>query len=243
MTAAVSVKLTPASDADAQLWRLTREVANLLDSLPWVLVGGQMVAILEAEQEATIGFATGDVDTLIDVRAMVGIAKEATKRLLDAGFEPDTEGARGYRFVRGDSIVDLLAPDHLGPRADLRTVPPDSTVEIAGGSQALARARTAELDTGDGPFEVRIPTLAGGVVIKARAAATAQEGRAKHERDLARLLALVPDVSELRAELTDSERGYLRKHAALVDIAHPAWQMVVGAEDGVAALAFLIATG
>jgi len=33
------------SDADAQLWRLTREVANLLDSLPWVLVGGQMVAI------------------------------------------------------------------------------------------------------------------------------------------------------------------------------------------------------
>ncbi|MEO8461792.1 MAG: hypothetical protein ABI555_01150 [Chloroflexota bacterium] len=35
-----------------------------------VLVGGQMVAILEAEHGAKIGFATGAVDAVLDVRAV-----------------------------------------------------------------------------------------------------------------------------------------------------------------------------
>ena len=48
MTEDVRIRIVPANDDDASLWRLTSEVANLLGSLPWVLVGGQMVAILEA---------------------------------------------------------------------------------------------------------------------------------------------------------------------------------------------------
>lgn len=111
-----------------------------------------------------------------------------------------------------------------------------------GGSQALARARVVEIDTGDGPFQVPIPTLAGAIVIKGRVAAVAQQGREKHKRDLARLLTLVPDVVVLRAELTAKERGYLRTHRALLDVGHPAWRRVAGADDGAAALAFIIAT-
>lgn len=154
---------------------------------------------------------------------------------------PDTEGARGYRFIRGEAIVDVLAPDNVGTRADLRTVPPDRTVEVIGGSQALARARRVVIDTGDGPFRLPIPTLAGGIVIKSRVAAVATQDREKHERDLARLLALVPDVVALRDELSVKEQGYLRKHGALLDVEHQAWRGVAGAEDGVAALAFIIA--
>lgn len=123
MTDPVQIRIRPASDADASLWRLTREIAAILHPLPWVLVGGQMVAILEAEHGAGIGFATGDVDALVDVRAMLGVTLEGARRLLDAGFEPDRGGARGYRFVRDGSNVDVLAPDHLSPRAELRTVP------------------------------------------------------------------------------------------------------------------------
>ena len=241
MTDPVQIRIRPASDADASLWRLTREIAAILHPLPWVLVGGQMVAILEAEHGAGIGFATGDVDALVDVRAMLGITLEGARRLLDAGFEPDRGGARGYRFVRDGSNVDVLAPDHLSPRAELRTVPPDTTVQIVGGTQALARARVVEVDSGDGPFRIRIPTLAGAIVIKGRVAAIAQDGREKHERDLARLLALVPDVNSLRAELTGRERGYLRAHRALLDVGHPAWRRVARTEDGVSALAFIIA--
>lgn len=181
MTDPVQIRIRPASDADASLWRLTREIAAILHPLPWVLVGGQMVAILEAEHGAGIGFATGDVDALVDVRAMLGVTLEGARRLLDAGFEPDRGGARGYRFVRDGSNVDVLAPDHLSPRAELRTVPPDTTVQIVGGTQALARARVVEVDSGDGPFRIRIPTLAGAIVIKGRVAAIAQDGREKHD--------------------------------------------------------------
>lgn len=241
MTDPVKIRIRPASDADASLWRLTREVAAILHPLPWVLVGGQMVAILEAEHGAGIGFATGDVDALVDVRAMIGVTIEGARRLLDAGFEPDRGGARGYRFVRDGATVDVLAPDNVGARAELRTVPPDTTVQIVGGTQALARARVVEVDSGDGPFRIRIPTLAGAIVIKSRAAAAARDGREKHERDLARLLALVPDVVSLRAELTIRERGSLRTHRALLDVGHPAWRRVARTEDGVSALAFIIA--
>lgn len=242
MTDPVLIKVQPASDADVSLWRLTREIAAILDLLPWVLIGGQMVAILEAEHGAAIGFATGDVDALVDIRAMIGATLEGSQRLLDAGFKPDPEGARGYRFVRGSASVDILAPDNVGARADLRTVPPATTVQIVGGTQALARAREVDVDSGDGPFRIRVPTLAGAIVLKSRVAAVAQDGRSKHERDLARLLALVPDVVSIRAELTMRERRYLRALRALLDVQHPAWRRIAAAPDGVSALAFIIAT-
>ena len=241
MTDPVVIRIRPASDADASLWGLTHEIAAILHSLPWVLIGGQMVALLEAEHGAAIGFATGDVDALVDVRAMFGVTLEGSQRLLDAGFEPDHGGARGYRFVRDGAIVDVLAPDDLDARAELRTVPPDTTMQIVGGTQALARARMVEVDSGDGSFRIRIPALAGAIIIKSRAAAVAQESRDKHERDLARLLALVPDVVSLRAELTARERGYLRAHRALLAVGHPAWRRIAGAQDGVSALAYIIA--
>jgi hypothetical protein len=241
LTKSIRIRIVPTSDDDESIWRLTREISGILESLPWVLVGGQMVAILEAEHGAKIGFATGDVDALLDVRAVVGVTLDAATRLQDAGFEPDTTGARGYRFIRGEAVVDVLAPDNVGARADLRTVPPDRTVEVIGGSQALARARVVEIDTEDEPFRIPIPTLAGAIVIKGRVASVATQDREKHERDLARLLALVPDVVALRDELVEKERGYLRKHRALLDVEHPAWRRVAGAEDGAAALAFMIA--
>lgn len=112
-------------------------------------------------------------------------------------------------------------------------------MQVVGGTQALARARAVEVDSGDGPFRIR--TLAGAIVIKGRVAAVAQDGRDKHERDLARLLALVPDVVSLRAEFTVGERGYLRAHRALLDVGHPAWRRVARTEDGVSALAYIIA--
>ena len=110
MTDPVLIQIRPASEADAYLWRLTREIAAILHPLPWVLVGGQMVAILEAEHGAAIGFATGDVDALVDVRAMIGVTVEGARRLLDAGFEPYRGRARGYRFVRDGAIVDVASP-------------------------------------------------------------------------------------------------------------------------------------
>lgn len=234
------VRIRPASEADAGLWRLTRDVAALLAGLPWVLIGGQMVAIIEAEHGATIGRTTGDVDALLDVRAARNATLEAARRLHTAGFEPDRHAdGLTYRFIRGPDIVDVLAPDHVGERPDIRTVPPGTTFEAPGGRQALKRRRTVRVDPGDGVFEIPIPSLVGAIVIKARVTARSRSGQDKHRRDLARLLALVADAPACRAELSAKERSYLRARTELLDPEHPAWRGIRGAQDGLLALAIM----
>jgi hypothetical protein len=51
------------------------------------------------------------------------------------------------------------------------------------------------VDAGGGSFDIPIPSLIGAIVIKARVVGNVQKRktREKHERDLARLLALVED--------------------------------------------------
>lgn len=229
--------LRVAVTGDADLWALTREVASVLSPVPWVLIGGQMVAIIEAEHGRAVGRVTYDVDALVDVRAQATATEDAASRLLEVGFEPERrpEGLV-YRFVRNQAVVDLLAPDGLGERASLVTAPPDVTVETVGGSQAISRARPVLVDPGDGEFQVRVPTLAGAILIKARAATSALDARDKHERDLARLLVVVGDPSTIRSELSAKERRYLIPHAARMVAGHAAWRDVAGAADGIAAL-------
>lgn len=41
MTDLVLIRIRPATDADASLWRLAREIAAILDPLPWVLIGAR----------------------------------------------------------------------------------------------------------------------------------------------------------------------------------------------------------
>ena len=80
------------------------------------------------------------------------------------------------------------------------------------------------IDAGDGPFEIPLPSLIGAIVLKARVAGNVQgkPSQSKHERDLARLLALVRDPAQ---EGTD-----------LAGIDHRAWRNVANAEVGVDAL-------
>lgn len=102
----------------AAVWRLARDVSELLAGLPWVLVGGLMVQLHEAEAGRNSAFATGDVDAVLDVRALSTATTDGASRLLAAGFEAVPEDERViYRFRRRTDIVDLLAPDHLGARA------------------------------------------------------------------------------------------------------------------------------
>lgn len=56
------VTITPIDDAEFEVWRLAHEVALLLTGLPWVLIGGLMVRVTEAEHGVRTMFTTGDVD-------------------------------------------------------------------------------------------------------------------------------------------------------------------------------------
>lgn len=229
------IRIVPSSDAEAQLWRTTAEIARLFGDWPWVLVGGLMVAILEREHGVTVSRTTIDVDALIDVRALLQATRQAAVRLEGAGFAAEqTADGLAYRFVRGQDIVDVLAPDHLGPHTDVVTAPPGKTLEAVGGRQALERRRVVDVDVAGEAVSIPIPSLLGAIIIKARVSASSK--LEKHPRDLARLLALVGDVEPMRQEMSSKERKYLRARSELRDPRHPAWNGIANAEDGIIAL-------
>ncbi|MEA2026285.1 MAG: hypothetical protein U9O18_06310, partial [Chloroflexota bacterium] len=152
------LEIASRSDADAQLWVTLREVCELFSGLPWVLVGGLMVRLLEAEHGRETPVATIDVDAIIDVRAMALGTREAARRLLDHGFQPERPDRETvYRFTRAGDIVDILAPEGLGPRADIVTVPPASTFRTVGGSRALQGRRRLAVSVDTKQFEVPVP--------------------------------------------------------------------------------------
>ena len=237
-----AIRITPISSEEAALWRLAREVGDLFSGLPWILIGGLMVRIMEAEHGVTTTVTTGDLDAVLDVQAVSGATRAAADRLQSANFIPDSNGGEfGYRFRRGEDTVDVLASDHIGARADLTTVPPNATIEALGSRQALNRRRIVTLDAGDGPFSLALPSLLGAIIIKARVVASA-EGRnseSKHRRDLARLLALVSDPIALHGEMKAKEHGYLHARSELLDPEASAWTNVQNAENGIIALEVL----
>jgi hypothetical protein len=229
------VRIIPGSEAEARLWRTTAEVARLFADWPWVLVGGLMVAVLEREHGIRVLRTTIDVDALIDVRAITHATRQAADRLERAGFVAEqTADGLAYRFARGDDIVDVLAPDHVGPRTDLVTAPPGRTLEAVGGRQALERRRLVSVEVAGESFSLPVPSLLGALVIKARVCASSPQE--KHRRDLARLLALVDDIETIRGEMRRGERKYLQARSELRDPRHVAWNGIASAEDAIIAL-------
>lgn len=226
------MSITPGSRAEAQVWETAIEVAQLFQNIPWVIVGAQMIMLLEREAGRDSGRATLDLDAIVDVRAMANGTEEAARRLVDAGFEPD--GAHGYRFRRGSNQVDLLAPDNLGPRANLTLIPPHTTTAIPGGTRALRTTRSLEVNVQTvGSGTLPVPSLAGAIAIKLRA----WESRrlARDLDDLVRLLTLVDDAEGVRDELARRERRALGQVDRLKDYANPVWRAAPDRDEAYAA--------
>ena len=103
-----------------------------------------------------------DADILVDCRLVAGtelVSAWLTKRgfRLD-GISPDNIG---HRFVSGNVSIDVLAPDHLGERASVATIPPARTVRVPGGRRALNTSSEFEVRSRNRTGTVPMPTLAG----------------------------------------------------------------------------------
>jgi hypothetical protein len=154
-----------------------------------------------------------------------------------------TEGALWAALFDVAEIVpafDLLAPDGLGGGADLTTVRPLRSVQVAGGTQALRRTAFAPVIVGDREGELPRPDLVGALVIKARAAVVDRGGDGKdprhHLADLAHPYARVSDPRALAAVATHKDRQQL-------GAAEPDWIAVGDAElvaNGRAARAIIL---
>ncbi len=232
----MTIRIEPLGVAEAGLWRATLEVSVLFADVPWVIIGAQMVMLLEREQGVASGRTTLDLDAIVDVRAIVGGSRTAAGRLVGAGFEPSVE--HPHRFIRGADQVDLLAPDHLGPRVDLTTVPPMKTVAIPGGSRALSTRRLLDVAiTGVGTGRLPAPSIAGAIVLKIHAWEARRAPR--DAEDLIRLLDLVQDADTTRAALKPVERRRLADVAPLADERSSAWRSARDPDNARAALARL----
>lgn len=235
------VEIRSRDEAELALWRATAELATALPPGSWTLVGAQMVFLIAYEHGLPIGRTSGDIDLMMNVRALTDATQEASATLERLGYEldPPTPDGRAHRFRRGDAVVDVLAPDGAGPRASLLTIPPSRTIAVAGGSQALARSRQVPVLLEGREVELPCPSVLGAILIKARAVGVAEDPD-KHRRDLALLLAAVDDPRSVRDELRKTERDWLRRRRDLLDPRHPAWRTTPNAEEARIALEILV---
>ena len=193
------IEIAPRDDTERTLWGAAFDLAQLLDGLPWTLVGAQMVMLHAFEAGVVPARTSGDLDFLFDVRALTGATEEATARLIRAGFAEANRTTDGvaHRVTKGTIIVDILAPEGLGARTSRATVSGARTVSVPGGTQALARTEKVEVRLGDRIGRLRRPSLLGAILIKARAVGAAPEEASKHRGDVAFLCGLIEDPRAL----------------------------------------------
>lgn len=225
----VVVELPPLAAPVDQLWHVLLDLAEQL-TVPWTLIGGQMVLLHAIEHGQVPPQISQDGDILADIRADARGIAQVVARLEALAFDLAGISADGlaHRYIRPaeptEVVVDVLAPEGLGERADLTTSPPGRTLEVPGGTQALARTELVAVVHEGRRVEVPRPTLLGAIVAKATAVELADPAR--HYRDLALLSALVVDPFDMLDQVTNKDRQRLRRAKALSDDAHPAWSLV-----------------
>lgn len=140
------IELEPASAQERRLWEAALDVAERMPR-GWTLIGAQMVALHAIERGRAPIRSSADLDALVDLRAVAHGIRRLSELLVETGFELTTitPDGRGHRFAKGSVAVDVLAPDGLGARADLTTIPPARTIAVPGGTQALRRTELVEV--------------------------------------------------------------------------------------------------
>ena len=225
------VTLPPLLSPIDELWHVLMDLAQVLE-IPWTLVGGQMVLLHALEHGHVPPQVSQDGDVVADIRAEPAGIRQVVEALETMGFSLESFSADGlaHRYVRkgktvGDVKIDILAPEGLGQRADLTTTKPGRTVQMPGGSQALARTERVQVNHEGREGSVPRPSLLGAIVAKA-AACSVPGDPARHLRDLALLCALVSDPFAMKAELVAKDRQRLRLASALEAPDHSAWLLV-----------------
>lgn len=227
MTVVIELPILPAPVDE--LWHTLLDLGESLD-VPWALIGGQMVLLHALEHGQVPPQISQDGDVIADIRAVPGALTRVVAGIENLGFSLQSISADGlaHRYFRAAKprpvVIDVLAPEGLGERADLTTTPPGRTIEVPGGTQALSRAERITVVHEGRRGKIPRPTLLAAIVGKA--AATALPGPERHYRDLALLCALVPDPFDVAEKLTRKDRQRVRMASKLLGDTHPAWALV-----------------
>lgn len=199
---------------------------------PWALIGAHMVALLGWERDREQVRPSIDADVLVDVRTVTDGTERLSGALVDRGFTlaAVSPNGVGHRFVREHVIIDVLGPDGIGERANLRTTGGARTVQVPGGSQALRRVRNLAIRTRSSRGSIPVPSILGAILVKVRAISVDDQPRAQRA-DVAFLLSLVEDPDPLVAELTTPERQWLRRCRYFGDPSDVSYRGIAEASD------------
>lgn len=240
------ITLPPLASPVDQLWHLLLDLGAL--PVRWTLIGGQMVLLHALEHGKVPPQISQDGDVIADIRADQSALQTVVKALRSHGFDLEaiTTDGRAHRYIRPAEpkpvVVDVLAPEGLGPQSDLTTTPPGRTIEVPAGTQALDRTERIEIHHEGRSGMVPRPSLLGAVVAKGRAC-TLPGDTSRHERDLALLCSLVVDPFAMRELMNRTDLKRVRGAKALHDPNDVSWRLVPAdiREQGLAAFEILTA--
>jgi hypothetical protein len=227
---AVEVIMPPLVSPVDEVWHVLLDMGQEL-AVHWTLVGGQMVLLHALEHDREPSQISQDGDVIADVRSSTDAIASVVAFLTSNGFEPSGISADGlaHRYQRPSKsrpvTFDVMAPEGLGPKADLTTTRPGRTVEVPGGTQALARSERVTLVHEGRRGTVVRPTLLAAMVAKGAATNLAGDP-ARHLRDLALLCSLVRDPFELRDQMSPKDLQRVRLARRLHDPDAPAWKLL-----------------
>lgn len=242
-----AVEVPPAAGALDGAWRLLVELATTPSAPRWVLIGGMLVELHAHERGVAPPRATVDADVLVDVRTDPGGTATVATWLTDRGLVPDTPGyqAVAHRFRRDDGVVvDLLAPDHLGERADLTTVAPAQTVPAVAGRRLTAAAQPVRVTYRGQAGVVQRPPVAATLVGKCRAyqhdrQVGSDRPAERHLDDAVLLLSLLADPRGAVADLSRRDRRCLARLRQALPPEAARWAAAPAPDEARAALALL----
>jgi hypothetical protein len=221
-------------DLGSEFHHMWEELIWLNESAPapWTLIGAHMVALHGWARGREQIRPSRDADILVDVRTVTDGTVRLSEALLgrDYSFAGASPEGVGHRFTKGQISIDVLGPDGVGARADLRTVGGARTVRVPGGTQALQRSAATEVRSRATVGTVPVPSLLGALLVKIRAILVDDQPEAQR-RDAAFLLSLVDDPEAHAADLSASERRWLGRHGYLADPEQECYRGIANAED------------
>lgn len=242
-----SVTVPVAEGALDGAWLLLLALANDLSVPRWILIGGLLVELHAHEHAATPPRLTDDADVLVDVRASPNGLPIVARWLVNHGLKldaPDPDGV-AHRFRRSDGVtVDLLAPDHVGPRANLSTIPPARTIQAVAGTQLARHTEPVRVAYRDDQGVIQRPTLIATILGKYRAYrwGNGQSTRPadRHLSDVVFLLSLLRDPRRAAVGLSPSDRRYLTRLHEDLPPDNRAWRTLDNPADAQAALRLMM---
>lgn len=219
--ALVSLDATSAAWAEPP-WPTAFELARLLPTNSWTLVGGLMVKLHAALAGLPSGRSTTDVDSALHLETQAISFADAAALLQSAGFALDRTTTHAYCFDRGTERIDVMCSDRHAisrrPRFDGRPL-----FGIAGGTRALRETVDVDVMTESGLVRLVVPSVRGALVLKGAAYREDARDRERHADDAVMLLACVDDPGVVLEGLSTRSRGRIRALLAALAASRAPW--------------------